>query len=93
MDETGARLDIIVEALDAAAASLGRARERNVPRRRVPAALRRAGPLAPFALRLYNTLFVAQREISADQNDALVALLNAMREIVRLQRASLSSRE
>jgi hypothetical protein len=87
VDDVAERLAVITEALDAAAAALTRARERNVPRVRVPAPLARLGPLGAVALRAYNRIFVVQREIAADQNDALVAVVNAMREIVRAQQA------
>ncbi len=86
MDDVAERLAVITEALDAASAALTRARERNVPRTRVPATLARLGPLGAFALRAYNRAFVVQREIAADQNDALVAVVNAMREIVQTLR-------
>ncbi len=87
MDEVEERLGAIAEALDAAEASLMRARERNVPRAQLPAPLARLGPLGPPALRAYNRLFVVQREVAADQTDALVAVVNALREVVRAQQA------
>jgi hypothetical protein len=46
------------------------------------------GPLRALVLAAYNRIFVVQREIAADQNDALVALVNAMRELVLVQRAA-----
>jgi hypothetical protein len=87
VDEIAERLGAVTEALDAADASLARARERNVPRTRLPSAIARLGPLGPVVLRAYNALFVAQLEVAADQNDALVAVVNALREVVRAQRA------
>ncbi len=78
---------MVTEALDAADAALARARERNVPRTRLPSSIARFGPLGPTMLRAYNRLFVAQREVAGDQNDALVAVVNALREVVRAQRA------
>jgi hypothetical protein len=88
VDEAQARLDIIVEALDAAAVALERARARNVPRSGLPRPLRWLGPLGGSALEVYNRLFIVQREIAADQNEALVALVNATRELARLQRVT-----
>jgi len=87
VDDVAERLAVIGEALDAAAASLARARERNVPRSRLPATLARLGPLGPIALAAYNRLSVVQREIAADQTDALVAVVNAVREIALAQAA------
>ena len=81
------RLAVIAEALDAADVALARARARNVPRTQLPASLERLGPFGTLVLRAYNTLFIAQREVAADQTDALVAVVNAMREFVRAQQA------
>ena len=77
------RLAVIGEALDAAARALERARERNRVRRDVPGSLGRLRPLAAPLLRAYNALFARQREIAADQNDALVALVHAVRELAK----------
>jgi hypothetical protein len=85
VDEVAERLAIVSEALDAASDALIRARERNVPRSRMPGSLDRLGPIGAVILYAYNRFFVVQREIAADQNDALVAIVNAMREIVRAQ--------
>jgi hypothetical protein len=87
MDEVSERLGAIAGALDAADAALARARARNVPRTRLPASIARLGALGRMILRAYNALFIVQREIAADQTDALVAVVNAMREIVRSQQA------
>ena len=81
------RLAVIAEALDAADVALARARARNVPRTRLPRSIERLGPLGALVLRVYNTLFIAQREVATDQTDALVAVVNAMREVVRSQQA------
>jgi len=81
VDEVSERLGAIAEALDAADAALARARARNLPRARLP------GPLGGLLLAAYNRLFVVQREVAADQNDALVAVVNALREVIRVQAA------
>ncbi len=85
MADAGARLDIVDAALDAADAALARARARNVPRE-LPARFARLGPLGAMLIGGYNRLFVVQREIAADQNDALVALAGALRTLARLHR-------
>ncbi len=77
---------MIEAALDAAAVSLERARARNVPQADVSGRLSRLGPARRLVLWLYDRVFVVQREIDADQNDALVALTGALRELQRLLR-------
>ena len=91
--DAAARLDLIAGALDAADALLRSARERNVPRDRLPTSLSRLGPLAAVLLRCYNTVFAERREVDADQNDALVALLHAMRELATVHYALLRELE
>jgi len=77
------RLAVVGEALDAAARALERARERNRVRRDLPGALARLGLPAGPLLGAYNAIFARQREIAADQNDALVALVHAVRELAK----------
>jgi len=87
VDERSERLRIVTEALDAAEASLLRARAKDVPRKNVPSSLARFGPFGAIVMRAYNTAFLAQREVMAEQNDAMVGVLNALREVVRAQQA------
>jgi hypothetical protein len=89
INDVEARLDVIATALEGAAAALERARQRNVPRRGVPSSIAAAGPLGALILRCYNTAFAAQRELDAEQNDALVALVHAAGELATAQRALL----
>jgi hypothetical protein len=84
-----ARLALIATALEDATAALDRARQRNVPRRSMPRSIAAAGPLGALLLRCYNTAFAAQRELDAEQNDALVAVVHAAGELVTAQRALL----
>ncbi len=89
IDEVVTRLAVITDALEAALESVRSARERNVARHRIPSSVAKLGPIAALALRAYNIVFAPQRELDAQQNDALVAVVHAVRELAFAQRALL----
>ena len=93
IDEVAARLALIADALEAALESVRNARERNVARARIPSSVAKLGPVAGAALRAYNIVFAPQRELDAQQNDALVAVVHAVRELALTQRALIAELE